>query len=319
MDADRLSYSLEAGDHLSANAKFHQLLSGPKAAVKHLLSSSISTLDSIILGVLEGLTEFIPVSSTGHLILAGEALGLDLGNPGVDAFFIVIQAGALVALAYHFRVTIAMMLRGLAGRSPEGMRLAGLLLIALVPAVVMGLALADAIKARLFAPVPVAVALAAGGVLMLFTGHIKAAADPQSEPADADSGTSLDIASFTWRMALIIGLAQCAALWPGVSRSMATIVGAMMVGLTVRQAAEFSFLLALPTLGGATIYDLMREGDHLADAVSFGALAAGLITACIVAAVAVKYFLRYLERHGLAIFGWYRLALAACIFIFWTV
>lgn len=283
------------------------------------MSSSISTLDSIILGVIEGLTEFIPVSSTGHLILAGEALGLDLSDPGVDAFFIVIQAGALLALAHHFRATIAMMLRGLIGRSPEGLRLAGLLMIALAPAVVMGLLLADAIKARLFAPMPVAIALAAGGVLMLFTGRIKSSVAPGSEPIDADSGTSLDIAAFTWRMALIIGLAQCAALWPGVSRSMATIVGAMMVGLTVRQAAEFSFLLALPTLGGATIYDLVRDGDQLAEAVSFGSLAAGLITACIVAAVAVKYFLRYLERHGLAIFGWYRIALAACIFIFWTV
>ena len=268
-----------------------------------------------MLGIIEGATEILPISSTGHLILAAELLGLDLGDPGVSAFLIVIQVGALLAVMGLYRQSVGLMIRGLMGRSPEGLRLFGLLTVAFVPAAVAGLLLDDAITTRLFSPMPVAFALGLGGVAILFIEWFRKRRG--AELRESADQPRLALSVVTWRMALIIGLAQCLALWPGTSRSMVTIVAAVALGLSPYAAAEFSFLLALPTLGGASVYKLASEGSHILEATGLAGLALGLVLSGIVAAIAINTFLRYLTRHGLGVFGWYRIALAIIVVIVW--
>lgn len=251
--------------------------------------------------MVEGLTEFLPVSSTGHLILAARAL--QLHGEAVKAFEVVIQAGALAAVLglYHHR--LAAMFRGLQGRDPAGRQLLGKLLLSFLPAAVTGLLLHRAIKAALFSVWPVVTALAVGGVLMILV-------DREQRPAP---GRSLE--ALTWAQAWWIGVAQCLALWPGTSRAMVTILAALGCGLSATAAAEYSFLLALPTLGAATVLDLMTHGPALWQEVGPVSLVCGYAAAGVVAALAIKGLIRYLTRHGLAVFGWYRLAVAAAVWV----
>lgn len=262
------------------------------------------------LGVIEGLTEYLPVSSTGHLILASRAMGLPLEEPGVSAFLIVIQAGAILAVLGLYRAHIRRMALGLSGRDADGLRLALLLGVSFLPAAAIGGLLAEPIKRVLFSPHPVAAALALGGVAMI-------ALDRLRRRHEDGGGGGLDPLAVTWRMALLIGLGQCMALWPGVSRSMATIVSAMLVGMSPRAAAEYSFLLALPTLGAATGYDLVKEWDALMVSSGPSGLAVGAVVSCLVAAAAIKFFTSFLTRRGLAPFGYYRLLLAAAVLAVW--
>jgi len=281
------------------------------------MNASISPFDAIMLGIVEGLTEFLPVSSTGHLILTSAALGLDLDHPGVEAFLVVIQAGALLAVLGRYRQAVGSMLNGLAGRDPVGLRLFTLLLIAFVPVIPVALFFADPIKARLFASIPVATALAVGGVAMIALdrrARARQTLEPETESCETTAGR---FAALTWRAAFVIGLAQCLSLWPGTSRAMVTILAAMLVGLTPRRAAEFSFLLALPTLGAATVYDLLKNGSAILEATGWTGLALGFGVSCLVAALAMKYFLQFLAARGLAPFGWYRIVLAFVIFLAW--
>ena len=207
----------------------------------------MTLLDAAILGLVEGITEYLPVSSTGHLILTSALLGLD--GAGIDAFNIVIQGGAILAVLGLYRVRVLGMVQGLIGQNPEGRRLLVRLLIAFAPAAILGPLLDDTIEATLFQPVPVLAALGIGGVIMLKLG--KGRADPSdTDPAD-----------LPLRAALLIGLAQCIAMWPGTSRSMVTLAAGVALGLRPARAAEFSFLLGLPTLGGACVYKLLKDGD----------------------------------------------------------
>ncbi len=266
----------------------------------------MNVLEAIVLGLVEGVTEYLPVSSTGHLILAEALLGLarEGDRAPVDAFLIVVQGGAILAVLGLYRKRVAAMIAGLLGGDRAGLRLAGHLLVAFAPAAVLGPLLGDAIEERLFHPVPVIAALAAGGVLMIaiapFQGRLE---------------RGLEIEDLTWRAALFIGLMQCAAMWPGTSRSMVTIVAASVAGLRGRAAAEFSFLLALPTLGGAAAWRLVKSfaSDEQSMLTAFGwlPLLAGLAAATISAALAVKWLVAWLSRHDLAVFGWYRLGIAA--------
>ncbi len=266
----------------------------------------MNVLEAIILGIVEGVTEYLPVSSTGHLILA-EAL-LELPREGdraaMDAFIIVVQGGAILAVLGLYRKRVASMVAGLLGGDRGGRRLAARLLVAFAPAAVLGPLLGDAIEARLFHPGPVIAALAGGGVLMIAIG-----------PWQRRLERGLEIEDLTWRSALFIGALQCAAMWPGTSRSMVTIVAGLVVGLRGRAAAEFSFLLALPTLGGAAAWRLAQSlaSDEQSMITAFGwlPLLAGLAAAAISAALAVKWLVAWMTRHNLAVFGWYRLALAA--------
>ena len=196
------------------------------------------------------------------------------------------------------------MLRGLLGKDRDGAALLAKLLISFLPAAIAGVALHRAIKAALFGPGPVAAALALGGLVMIATaGRLRARLQ----------GSTRTLASITWREAAIIGLAQCLSLWPGTSRAMVTMLAGMMLGLPATAAAEYSFLLALPTLGAATLFDAAKGGQLLAQQVGPVSIVCGFVSAALVAALSVRGLVRYLARRGLAPFGWYRIGLAGLV------
>jgi undecaprenyl-diphosphatase len=263
---------------------------------------------AILLGALEGLTEFLPVSSTGHLILLGEHLGSH--GDAEKTLDIVIQLGAVIAVVVYYRARLGALIEGLLRRDPASRRLFLALAIAFVPAAVVGLALHKAIKERLFGAGPVAIALIVGGVLMIVIEWVRGRRRASTATAPLAQG----LEAITPRRALVIGLAQCLALWPGASRSMTTIVGGQLTGLSTATAAEFSFLLAIPTLGAATAFDLVKNGPALLNAPGGGvALVVGLVTAFAVAMLVIAAFLRYLGRFGLMPFGVYRILLGAVV------
>ncbi|MEX2219565.1 MAG: undecaprenyl-diphosphate phosphatase [Phycisphaerales bacterium] len=273
-----------------------------------------------ILGLVEGITEYLPVSSTGHLILASSLLGLDgpERKGALNAFQIVIQGGAILAVLGLYWPRVVQMLRGLLGRDPAGLRLAINLAVAFAPAAVIGVLLNDWIESRLFFVVPVVSALAAGGIYMILIGRLLGRR-PGAPPPPAGPDQPDPLATMTPPKALAVGLMQCIAMWPGVSRSMMTITGGMIVGLPAAAAAEFSFLLGLPTLGGATVYRLVKDvwrsdgGPNMFESLGWGAVLIGMAVAAVAAAVAVRWLVAFLNRHGLAVFGWYRLGLAAVL------
>lgn len=275
-------------------------------------------LDAIILGLVEGITEYLPVSSTGHLILASALLGLDEPaevKRATDAFNVVMQGGAILAVLGLYRARCFQMVRGLLGRDAAGRRLFINLVIAFLPAAVLGLLLDDWIEARLFYAVPVLMALALGGVYMMLVDRWRARRrEEEGEPAR-------QITDLTWKQALMIGLFQVVAMWPGTSRSMMTITGGVFAGLRPREAAEFSFLLGLPTLGGACVYKLVKnlaeshaEGrPNLFETLGWFPVLLGMAVATVSAALAVKWLVSFLTRHGLTPFGWYRIGLAVVL------
>jgi len=263
----------------------------------------MSWLDAVLLGILEGLTEFLPVSSTGHLILLGAWLGHH--DEAAKTLEVVIQLGAVLAVVVYYRARLADLVRGVFLRDPGSLRFVLSLFIAFVPAAGIGLLFHKAIKARLFGPMPVAVALIAGGVVMVIIEAVR------RRRGDAGLTRLQDV---TPMRALTIGVAQAFSLWPGASRAMTSIVGGQLAGLSTAAAAEFSFLLAIPTLGSATIFDLVQNGRALVEAPGgLTALGAGLVVSFGVALLVITGFLRYLKRYGLAPFGWYRIALGALV------
>jgi undecaprenyl-diphosphatase len=261
----------------------------------------VSLLVAALLGLVEGLTEFLPVSSTGHLILVSQWLGSV--DEGAKSFDIVIQLGAILAVVLHYRRLFAERLRGFLRGDPESRRLFGALVVAFVPAAVVGLLLGKTIKRVLFGPLPVAAALFVGGVLMIIVERVR-----KARGIEGVSGTE----HVTWQRALLIGCGQCFALWPGMSRSMSTIVAGQLAGLSTPTAAEFSFLLSVPTLGAATVYEAYKSRHELAQG-GGPQLLVGLVVSFVVAWLVISAFLRYLSRRGLEPFGYYRIALAAVV------
>jgi undecaprenyl-diphosphatase len=257
---------------------------------------------ALILGLVEGLTEYLPVSSTGHLLVAQRLLGIEAGE-AANAYAIVIQAGAIVAVFGLYRRRIVQMALGVTGREPAGARIALGLLLAFLPAATLGLLAGDAIESYLFGPWPVAIAWAAGGVLLL-------AIAPSLRAA---KGGGLEALSA--RAAIVVGVAQCAALWPGVSRSLATILGGLAAGLSIAAAVEFSFLLGLVTLGAATAYKALDSGAAMLEAYGVTEILVGFGAAWLSAVLAVKWMVAWLAHRGLAIFGWWRLGAAALVVI----
>lgn len=258
-------------------------------------------LIAAILGIVEGLTEFLPVSSTGHLIVAGSLLGYTGEN--AKAFEIVIQAGAILAVCWEYRVKLTGVARGCL-RDPVAQRFVVNLLVAFLPAAVLGLAFASTIKAHLFAPVPVAAAFVAGAFVILWVERRQQRL-PETIRIDR-------VDDMRWPDALKIGLAQALALIPGTSRSGATIMGGMLFGLSRRAATEFSFFLAIPTLFAATGYELYRN-RHLLGGGDLPMLATGFITAFVSAFVVVRALLRYVAHHDFVPFAWYRIAFGLVI------
>ena len=262
-------------------------------------------MDAFLLGLIEGLTEFLPVSSTGHLILLGAWLGhSDETSKTLD---IVIQLGAVLAVVVYYRAKLLGLIKGCLKKDPASLQLAGAVAIAFLPAAVVGLTLHSVIKQHLFGPRPVGLALIVGGIVMLVVEALRA---KQEKPREDDLG------KVTLGKAFLIGLAQCFSLWPGASRSMTTIVGGQLAGLGTATAAEFSFLLAIPTLGAATVYDLYKGGSALlASPTGPASLAIGIVVSFVVALAVIASFLRYLERFGLAPFGVYRILLGAVVLV----
>lgn len=268
-----------------------------------------------MLGLVEGITEYLPISSTGHLILAASLMGLD--GPGnkaaIDAFNIVVQGGAILAVIGLYRARVLSMLRGLIGRDPAGFRLFINLVAAFLPAAVIGLFLHDWIEAQLFRTGPVLAAVLLGGLYMMLVEAWRCGRF--SPPRTASAFREID--EITPKHALLIGLMQCVAMWPGTSRSMMTITGGMIFGLRPKAAAEFSFLLGLPTLSAACLYSLLKNIKHAHDTLSpnlfekLGTMPVviGLAVAAISAALAVKWLVGFLNRRGLTPFGWYRTVL----------
>jgi undecaprenyl-diphosphatase len=280
---------------------------------------AMTMVQAMILGLVEGFTEYLPVSSTGHLLMAERFMGI--GDPGsasgaearnakdaADAFTICIQAGAIIAvLGLYFR-RVRQMLRGVVGKDPDGLRLLINVVAGFVPAAVIGLLFNKAIKNYLFGPWPVVAAWFVGGLAILVVSWRNRSKNPA-----ARGGLLLD--DMTWRMALYIGFAQCIAMWPGVSRSLVTIVGGLLTGLTLASAVEYSFLLGVVTLGAATAYDALKQGQLMLQTFDAAPIAVGLLFAFIAAVVSVKWMVAYLNRHGLAVFGYYRVAVAVAAFL----
>jgi undecaprenyl-diphosphatase len=257
----------------------------------------------IIMGIVEGLTEFLPISSTGHLILAGSLLNFT--GEKVKVFEIVIQAGAMLAVCWEYRRRIIDVIRNFSS-DVAARRFVANLLVAFLPAVVLGLLFGKMIKAHLFAPVPVALAFIVGAFVILIVERRNRLNEDRLRIHSVDEMTMLD--------AFKVGCAQCFALIPGTSRSGASIIGAMAFGLSRQAATEFSFFLAIPTLFGATIYSLYKERALLsmADLPMFGV---GALAAFISAFFCVRWLLRYISSHDFTIFVWYRIVFGVLILI----
>ncbi len=256
----------------------------------------------IIMGIVEGLTEFLPISSTGHLILAGSLLNFT--GEKVKVFEIVIQAGAMLAVCWEYRVRIANVILNF-HRDILARRFVVNVLVAFLPAVVLGLAFGKAIKAHLFKPVPVALAFIVGALVILVVER----RNRRQLGSRVDTVDDMSVVD-----AIKVGLAQCFALIPGTSRSGATIIGAMAFGLSRRAATEFSFFLAIPTLFGATAYSLYKERALLsaADLPMFGL---GGLAAFISAFLCVRWLLRFISTHDFTIFVWYRLVFGVLVLV----
>ncbi|MGH8783847.1 MAG: undecaprenyl-diphosphate phosphatase [Cupriavidus necator] len=260
----------------------------------------IQLAKAFFLGLIEGLTEFLPISSTGHLILIGD--WISFASHEARVFEVVIQLGAIMAVCWLFRAKIRRLSHGALRGDPSSRRLALAVLLAFLPAAIIGAAFIGPIKQLLFNPAVVATALIVGGLIILWV-------EGRNTPPD-----TLEIEHIGWKQAAGIGLAQCVAMIPGTSRSGATIVGGMLSGVSRQAATEFSFFLAMPTMLGAAVYDAWRH-HHLLGMDDLGAIAAGFIAAFISALFVVSAMIRFVARHSLRVFAWYRIALGSLIAI----
>ncbi len=260
-----------------------------------------SAVQALILGIVEGLTEFLPISSTGHQIIVADLL--NFGGERAMAFNIIIQLGAILAVVWEFRKKIFDVVLGLP-KDRQAQRFTGNLLIAFFPAVILGVIFADLIHHYLFNPITVAAALVVGGVIMLW-------AERREHVVHAET-----VDDMTWKDALKVGFAQCLAMIPGTSRSGATIIGGLLFGLSRKTATEFSFFLAMPTMVGAAVYsgykyrDLFQQSD-------LPVFAIGFVTAFVFAMIAVRGLLKFIANHSYALFAWYRIAFGLLILATW--
>jgi undecaprenyl-diphosphatase len=298
--------------------------------------AELSVADAAILGTVEGVTEYLPISSTGHLIIASRALRLDSNEPLLDAegrgiwsirpsaevpngipltpklamdtYTVVIQFGAIAAVALLYWRQLLSMVLGLFGRSPAGLRLLRNLLLAFFPIAVLGLLIHDWIDEHLFSVEAVIAAQVGGAFLILWAERYRRrrAAAVASSPVEAPT-------ELTARQSLLIGVLQCVALWPGTSRSMMTIIGGYLSGLDPRRSAEFSFLLGFVTLSSAAVYKTYKSGSAMIAVFGWSNVLFGCVVAAITAALAVRFLVGWLSKHGMELFAYYRLALAAAL------
>ncbi|SDS79639.1 Undecaprenyl-diphosphatase [Pseudomonas trivialis] len=260
-----------------------------------------TAIQALILGIVEGLTEFLPISSTGHQIIVADLL--DFGGERAMAFNIIIQLGAILAVVWAFRRKILDVVTGLPTQR-NAQRFTVNLLIAFLPAVVLGVVFADLIHHYLFNPITVATALVVGGIIMLW-------AERREHQVHAET-----VDEITWKDALKVGLAQCLAMIPGTSRSGSTIIGGLLFGLSRKTATEFSFFLAMPTMVGAAVYSGYKYRDLFQPA-DLPVFAIGFVTSFIFAMIAVKGLLKFIASHSYAAFAWYRIGFGLLILATW--
>ena len=278
---------------------------------------------AFILGVIEGITEYLPISSTGHLIVAQRLMGIGVGGPeskaAADAFAVCIQGGAILAVLGMYSKRVLQMIRGVLGMDAEGLKLAIAIIAGFLPTAVLGLLLNHWIKAHLFGVKPVVYAWLIGGVAILVTAWWR--------KRNSVQGFGKELTELTWQMAVVIGVLQSVAMCPGTSRSLMTICGGVLVGLSIRAAVEYSFLLGVLTLTAATAKDAVDKVKDLDPAYNtlFGGtklmiheygttpMLIGIVAAAVFAALSVKWLIFYLQSHGLSVFGWYRIAIGLII------
>lgn len=273
--------------------------------------SEMTLLQSAILGLVEGITEYLPVSSTGHLLVTQKlmSIGQTAGTQEAsEAYAVCIQAGAILAVAGLYFKRLRGVIEGGLGRNPEGLKLGLNMVVAFLPAAIVGLTLEKWIKHHLFGGGawglwPVVAAWLAGGAAILIV-------EWRRRRSGQDSTTGMSLAELTWKMALLIGSVQVLAMWPGISRSLATILGGLWAGLSLVAAVEFSFLLGLITLGAATALDALKYGNEILTHYGWQAALLGVVVSFISAALAIKWLVAYLQKHPLSFFGYYRIALA---------
>jgi len=254
----------------------------------------MDAIQALILGLVEGITEYLPVSSTGHLLIAQRLLGIAEGD-AANSYAIAIQAGAILAVLGLYWRRVGTMVQGVMGRNMQGLNLALCLVVAFLPAAIIGGLFNDRIEQYLFGVKPVIGAWVVGGVVILVLSRwIRARRQGR------------DLSQLDWPAAFVIGLAQVLAMWPGTSRSLVTILGGLAVGLSMSAAVEFAFLLGVLTLTAATAYAALKHGDGMVAAYGWGPLLIGFVVAWISAALAVKWMVGWLNRHGLALFAWWR-------------
>lgn len=265
-----------------------------------LFMHNLELLKALFLGLIEGLTEFLPISSTGHLILFGHLI--DFQSDSGRAFEVIIQLGAILAVCWLYRQKIVDLLKGFFSGDMHARRFAVNVFLAFLPAVVIGIFAVDFIKQVLFSPLVVACALIIGG-LIIFAVEAKEFKPKTVEATD-----------ITFKQAILVGFAQCLAMIPGTSRSGATIIGGMLSGLSRKAATEFSFFLAMPTMLGAATYDLIRNASVLSSDNMMN-IAAGFAAAFIAALLVVKALVKFVEKHTLRVFAWYRVILGVILLI----
>ncbi|SFA43365.1 undecaprenyl-diphosphate phosphatase [Metapseudomonas otitidis] len=261
-----------------------------------------TAFQALLLGIVEGLTEFLPISSTGHQIIVADLIGF--GGERFEAFNIIIQLGAILAVVWEYRRKVFDIVVGLP-RQRSAQRFTLNLLVAFLPAVVLGVAFADVIHHYLFNPITVATALVIGGVIMLW-------AERRQHRTEVDT-----VDEMTWKHALKVGCAQCLALIPGTSRSGATIIGGLVFGLSRKAATEFSFFLAMPTMVGAAVYSGYKY-RHLFQSADLPVFALGFVVSFIFAMLAVRALLKFIASHSYAVFAWYRIGFGLLILASWV-
>ncbi len=279
-------------------------LSSPLFAEPVLPHGEMTTFEAVVLGLVEGITEYLPVSSTGHLILASQAMGMGSDaefRTAVNTYLVVIQIGAILAVVTVYGSYIRRMLLGLIGRDPGGRKLFISLIVAFIPAAAAGLLLDDWISSVLYGLWYVVIAWFLGGVALLKWN---------GKESENDDQHTLHMEDLSVKQALIIGSMQVIAMWPGVSRSLVTIIGGRLVGLSLRHSVIFSFLLGMITLSAATGYKLLDSGTEMLDTLGLRTILLGIFIAYLSAWVAVKTMVAFLKKHGLGLFGVYRIVLA---------
>lgn len=277
----------------------------PSPSLNSTSEGGLSPAKAAVLGIVEGVTEYLPISSTGHLDVTNRIL--DIGQTpetkdAADAYTIAIQSGAIVAVLFLYFKRVRSVVLGVFGKDKDGRNLLINLVISFLPAAILGVASEDLIKRYLFGTGPIIAAWIVGGIGILWWVRSR---------FSKKNGFALE--AMSKRTALIIGLAQCVAMWPGTSRSLVTIVAAVVLGASMTAAIEYSFLLGLLTLGAATSYEALSKGGLMVDSFGWPAILIGFITAFIFAIISVKWMVSFLQRRSFAIFGWYRIAIGVVV------